>query len=192
MEKRDANGLTEKEFLEAYATKNYPRPYLTADIIVFSEAANPKRVLLIRRKNHPCIECWAFPGGFSQADESLEQTAARELEEETGIVGLCMRPLAPFSRPGRDPRGWIVTEAYVTEVAENQVRPVAGDDAGEAVWFDLFIQNGQVSLKRENTVIEFEYRWNSGRFYIHALSKEQLAFDHAEMLCTALHLYQDR
>ena len=31
---RDKNGLTEEEFLEKYKEKNYPRPYLTADIVV--------------------------------------------------------------------------------------------------------------------------------------------------------------
>ena len=36
MENRDKNGLTEQEFLEVYKKKNYPRPYLTADLVVFS------------------------------------------------------------------------------------------------------------------------------------------------------------
>lgn len=33
MELRDNKGLTEKEFLAIYAKKNYPRPYLTADVV---------------------------------------------------------------------------------------------------------------------------------------------------------------
>ena len=56
MEQRDRNGLTEKEFLEAYAKKNYPRPYVTADLVVFTEGE--PEVLLVRRKGHPYIGRW--------------------------------------------------------------------------------------------------------------------------------------
>lgn len=72
---RDRKGLTEQEFLAEYRKKNYPRPYLTADMIVF----RGEEVLLVRRGGHPYLGYYAFPGGFSQADESMEETAAREL-----------------------------------------------------------------------------------------------------------------
>ena len=103
MEQRDRNGLTEKEFLEAYAKKNYPRPYVTADLVVFTEGE--PEVLLIRRKGHPYIGRWAFPGGFAEPNESVPETALRELREETGIEALSeadIREVGLFSRPGRE------------------------------------------------------------------------------------------
>lgn len=36
MERLDANGMTEREFLAAYVEKSYPKPSLTADILIFS------------------------------------------------------------------------------------------------------------------------------------------------------------
>ena len=62
----------------------YPRPAVTADTLVFS--ADRKEILLIRRKNDPYKGCWAFPGGFLNMDETLEQCARRELMEETTVA----------------------------------------------------------------------------------------------------------
>ena len=50
---RDKNGLTEEEFLEKYKEKNYPRPYLTADIVVIGLKGEQKKLLLIQRGGHP-------------------------------------------------------------------------------------------------------------------------------------------
>ena len=61
----------------------YPRPAVTADCIVFSRYPKPQ-VLLIRRGNEPFKGEWAFPGGFLNMDETVQECARRELEEETG------------------------------------------------------------------------------------------------------------
>jgi 8-oxo-dGTP pyrophosphatase MutT (NUDIX family) len=83
---RDANGLTEAEFLAQYDSSIYPHPSLTADVVIFKdrgEGESPE-VLMIRRKGHPYIGHLALPGGFAEKGESIETSAARELEEETG------------------------------------------------------------------------------------------------------------
>ena len=71
-------------------TYKYPRPAVTADCVVITKDDNPK-VLLIQRGCEPFKECWAFPGGFMNMEETTEQCAIRELEEETGLKvgGLC-------------------------------------------------------------------------------------------------------
>ena len=68
---RDKNGLTEEEFLEKYKEKNYPRPYLTADIVVIGLKGEQKKLLLIQRGGHPFINMWALPGGFSRQTETM-------------------------------------------------------------------------------------------------------------------------
>ena len=134
MEQRDRNGLTEKEFLEAYAKKNYPRPYVTADLVVFTEGE--PEVLLVRRKGHPYIGRWAFPGGFTEEGETLEQSAARELKEETGIDCQFLSQFKAFGDPGRDPRGRTITIVFYAYVDED-TEAVADDDAADVDWFDF-------------------------------------------------------
>ena len=82
MEQLDKNGLTQAEYIEKYRSKNYPKPALTPDIVLLGD--NRTKLLLIKRGGHPFIGQWAFPGGFAEESETIEQTAARELEEETG------------------------------------------------------------------------------------------------------------
>ena len=49
-ELRDARGLTEAEAIARYRSRNYPKPALTADIVVLAKAGEGLKVLLIRRK----------------------------------------------------------------------------------------------------------------------------------------------
>ena len=83
-ERLDARGLTEAEAIARYKSRNYPKPALTADIVVFSRSGAEWKVLLIERGGHPFIGKLALPGGFANENEPIEETAARELEEETG------------------------------------------------------------------------------------------------------------
>ena len=170
-ELRDRNGLTERAFLEAYRQKSYPRPYLTADLVLLSE--NADRVLLIRRKGHPFLGKWAFPGGFVNPDESAFDAALRELAEETGVEGLAesaIREIGLFSKPGRDPRGWIVSDAFAAQVDPASIKAHADDDAADARWFSIE-RNGAALLLRAGDL---------------CLSERDLAFDHADMLRRAL------
>ena len=75
MELKNEDGLTEKEFLAQYRPGNYERPSVTVDMLIFAvdpeaEEEEPE-LLLIRRRNHPCVGQWAIPGGFVNMDESL-------------------------------------------------------------------------------------------------------------------------
>ena len=65
---------------------------------------NALEVLLVKRSNHPSIGFWALPGGFINLREDLEETARRELQEETGVSGLCMEQIAVYGAMDRDPR----------------------------------------------------------------------------------------
>jgi len=114
----------------------YPRPSLTVDIALVTRDAKP-RVLLIRRKADPFRGKWALPGGFVDENERLLDAARRELQEETGVTDSDLEQLHTFGDPGRDPRGWTVSVAFVALVSPEQLKPVAGDDAAEVGWFPL-------------------------------------------------------
>lgn len=169
-ERRDARGLTEAEAIARYKERNYPKPALTADIAVFSFAEETLRVLLIERGGHPFLGKLALPGGFANENEPVEVTAARELEEETGVCGLPLALVGVFSKPGRDPRGWVVSVAFAAVVQGEELRVRGGDDAASAHWYTLVPAEEGLLLTRE------------GRTAV----PDELAFDHGEILQSAL------
>lgn len=113
----------------------YPRPAVTADCIVFSRYPKPQ-VLLIRRGNEPFKGEWAFPGGFLNMDETVQECARRELEEETGLVVQDIHLVGVYSRLERDPRGHTVTPAFLS-IMDYPLDVCGGDDAAQAQWFPL-------------------------------------------------------
>lgn len=81
--------------------------------------------------------------------ENLDETARRELEEETGVKGLVMEQIATYGDYDRDPRTRVITTAYMAVVPENAVKVQAGDDAADAVWCEVNLQ-GVSTEEREN------------------------------------------
>ena len=140
----DAANMTEAEFLAAYRVKDYPRPSVTADLVIFTIIDSILHVLLIQRGGHPFRGFWALPGGFvdvgdaeKDQGEDLEEAAHRELEEETGLPkGSCyLEQLGTFGKAYRDPRTRTITVAYVALV-RSSLAPlvVAQDDAAAVRW----------------------------------------------------------
>lgn len=128
------------------------------------------QVLLIRRGRDPYQGHWALPGGFCEPTESVEQAAARELEEETGVRGVRVAQVATFSAPGRDPRGWVVSVAHLAVVPARRLAEArAGDDARDARWWPMRASG------------EGGYRLESG-----GEAAGELAFDHDQILTKAL------
>lgn len=112
----------------------YPRPALTTDCVVFGFDGADLSVLLIRRANEPFQYAWAFPGGFLEMNETVEEGVLRELREETGIILAFTEQVKVFSAVDRDPRGRIITVAFYTLVKMQDYVPEAGDDASRCKW----------------------------------------------------------
>lgn len=131
------------------------RPTLGTDCVIFTKRKNEWYVLLIERGHEPYKGKWALPGGFMEWNESCEQSAARELQEETLLQNVDLKLVGVFSKPGRDPRGTIVSIAFWGVIDEKTAMVAAhGDDAANHQWFN-----------------------------VNKLPK--LAFDHAEILASA-------
>jgi 8-oxo-dGTP diphosphatase len=126
----------------AVFTYDYPRPSVTVDCVIFGfDARAGLQLLLIRRGVAPYRGMWALPGGFVRVSdkgdqgEDLEGAARRELEEETGIRVSYLEQLFTFGKPARDPRGRVISVAYMALVRANDHHVVGRDDAVEAEWF---------------------------------------------------------
>jgi 8-oxo-dGTP diphosphatase len=157
--------------------KEYPRPSLTADVVVVALGDDGGlRVLFVERARDPFAGAWALPGGFVEPTETVAEAAARELAEETSLRDVRIEELGCFSRPGRDPRGWVVTIAHLALVPVDRIAEVkAGDDAAAAAWLDLTVQPG-------------------GGFVLFYQGERTaaLAFDHGEILARAVGHLQAR
>lgn len=116
----------------------YPRPAVTADCVVFAREGGEAYVLLVERGHEPYRGAWAFPGGFMEMDETAEECATRELREETGLEAApeSLVQIGAFTAVDRDPRGRVVTVAFVCSM-DGRRQVCGGDDAARAEWFPV-------------------------------------------------------
>jgi ADP-ribose pyrophosphatase YjhB (NUDIX family) len=119
VESPDKSRIQESERKYCY---DFPRPAVTVDIVLFAGSENSIEVLLIKRARPPFKGRWAFPGGFVDSDESLDDAAGRELVEETGITGIKLNQLGAFGDPGRDPRGHTVSIVFTALLDDKRSR----------------------------------------------------------------------
>ena len=214
-ELRNRDGLTEKEFLAKYRPGNYERPSVTVDMLVFTvEDVRPPgrsvpdkvlKLLLIRRKNHPFMNQWAIPGGFVNIDESVDAAAARELKEETSVEDVYLEQLYTWGEVNRDPRMRVISTSYLALVPGEGLKPRAGDDAAEAVWFTVRREQQEETegLKTWNLFLESrdhsaEIRYRVTEHFtkngvlmaeetqLLPETRDRLAFDHAKIVNLAL------
>jgi bifunctional NMN adenylyltransferase/nudix hydrolase len=135
----------EYQFIRNYRKKwesaPFPPTLVTADAVVMALG----HVLLIKRKCNPGRGRYALPGGFVNQGETIEKACLRELKEETGLAtgnkelhgSIKMHHV--FDHPLRDPRGRVVTHAFMFELNVKQLPEVKGrDDAVEAFWLPLY------------------------------------------------------
>ncbi len=198
---RDANGLTEKEFLAQYDASRYDRPSVTVDIIIINDG----KILLIRRGGHPCIGKLAFPGGFVEMNEDVYAAARRELLEETGLEAKKLRQLPVASKPDRDPRTRIISVPFLAEV-EDIGALSAGDDAMSASVYNISYKtmnlNGTTLFEINISDASNRYGFKVSKSFdkngiisdpiYKSVGPTPLAGDHAEILAMALdNLYKE-
>lgn len=94
------------------------------------------RYLLVRRGNPPAADLYAFPGGRAEPGETPAETALRELEEETGIIGRNPRLFETYELL---PEAGVAGSHYLLSVfrvdADGDSLIEARSDAIEAGWF---------------------------------------------------------
>ncbi len=134
----------------------YPRPGYTADALIFSRNdARNLTLILIRRGNEPFLGSWALPGGFVNEGETSADAARRELQEETGLAldqTTDVSLVGIYDAPGRDPRGWTISAAYMTFLP-GEPRAQGADDAAEAQWHKIAALP-PLAFDHENIIID--------------------------------------
>ena len=194
--------------------KEYWKPSVTADVVPVNIQAAPFRddgaivnIVLIKRsdKSDAYPNCWAFPGGFLEKGESIEQCAARELNEETGIEAQMLLPVGVFSKPERDPRSQVISHAFLTVLMSTPEQPLQTKAADDAKEIGLFKIKGKFNEKQgtldvnlscvaTGDKIAFAVKFSRGKYglietaieYVKGQGYSELAFDHAEILARAI------
>ena len=118
------------------AKKYISEIFVTVDVVVIRTVNGLKEILLIQRKNEPFKNQWALPGGFVDNHEDLITAARRELEEETSVKVFDLQQIKAYGNPYRDPRGYMVSVAYLATV-DATIQATAADDAKEVKWFNI-------------------------------------------------------
>lgn len=198
--------MDEKIFLEKYDDRKYDKPSVTADINIFSvfdeETDNYRKlsskklkILLIKRGQYPFKDMYALPGGFVKRKETIDQAAFRELKEETNIECDFLQQLRTFSEPDRDPRRWVITCAYMALIDGKKYSVMGGDDAKEALWFEVSLnmqgEDWKLELwhdeKKAEAVLKCDMKSSVSEFSNWRLvSSSNIAFDHALIITTAI------
>lgn len=105
-------------------------PLLAVDAVILFEGG----IVLIRRANPPFQGRYALPGGFVEVGETVEEAVMREASEETGLAIELLGLVGIYSDPGRDPRGHVVSAAFLAE-GRGEILP--GTDARSVEVFPL-------------------------------------------------------
>ena len=107
---------------------NYRDPKVAAVVLVTDDRG---RLLYIRRNHEPVMFRWSWPSGFVDAGERVEDAAAREVREETGIEVEIGELLGVWSTTGEQ----VVVVAYRAVVSGGSLRP--GPEALAAAWIPM-------------------------------------------------------
>lgn len=117
-------------------SRAYPsRPFVGVGVVVLKEDS----VLMVRRGNPPRVGEWSLPGGSQHVGETVRETAAREVAEETGVsIGEphfleVIDAIVPDEQ-GRTQYHYTLIDFYAEWRAGE---PAAADDAAHAEWIPL-------------------------------------------------------
>lgn len=104
------------------------------ELCVGAVATRTNELLMIRRATEPGRGRWSVPGGRVEPGETMAEAVVRELEEETGLAGVC-GGLVGWTEI-LDGHHYVVLDFEVTVL--DRTDPVAGDDAMEASWVPVW------------------------------------------------------
>lgn len=119
------------------------RPHCTACGFVYYQNPAPAAgavivkdecILLVKRSVEPARGDWCIPAGFTEWSEHPQQTAIRELKEETGL-DITITSMFDIFMGMDDPRTHAVLVLYHADIVGGEL--VAGDDADDARYFSF-------------------------------------------------------
>ncbi len=109
-------------------------PLVAVDAVIFTIIEKKLNVLLIKIKYGSFEGEWGVPGGKARINETLDETAKRELREKTGVKNVYLEQLYSFGEIKRDPRARIISVAYFALIDNNNVKLKPTDKYHDIKW----------------------------------------------------------
>ena len=138
----------------------FPRPFTTVDVVIFTVQDDTLQVLLVQRPSdadEPHPGAWALPGGFVNVDldADLHACARRKLQEKTAVASPYLEQLGSWGSASRDPRGWSATHAYFALISSDSVTLAKGANAADVAWFDVdsLLQNPELAFDHADILL---------------------------------------
>ena len=107
-----------KEYLHKFKST------FSIDCVLFGIDEGELKILLIERNELPFKDWWALPGNIVGEEESLDNSAARILQELTGLKNIYMEQYYTFGDIGRHPQGRVISIAYYALIRLNEAKTV--------------------------------------------------------------------
>jgi 8-oxo-dGTP diphosphatase len=92
-------------------------------------------LLLVQRGDAPARGKWSVPGGRVEFGETLRETVAREVREETGLAVEVGEFAGWVERIGDEGTHFVILDFFATPKGSTDLVP--GDDAADARWVPL-------------------------------------------------------
>ena len=141
--------------------------YVTVDVLILTVREGRLRLMLSRRTEAPFRGCWALPGKFIGRNESAEKAVSELMKEMFPVPFGFMEQLYTFSAVNRDPRGRVISAAYLA------ILPASRAQEALDIPFSL-MEDFSVSLDGDG----LRLTGSSGT----ELFPADLAFDHGEII----------
>lgn len=134
----------------------YQNPIPAAGAIVVEN----DQILLVKRAHPPKIGWWCIPAGFMEWREHPEQTAVREVEEETGLLVKLTEFFEVYSGTD-DPRNNAVLLLYLADRVGGKLQ--ASDDAQDVSYFSFDNLPEKIAFdSHEQALADYQRRFRRG------------------------------
>ena len=145
--------------------------YVTVDMLILTIREGKLTLLLSRRKDAPYAGRWALPGRFVGLDESAETTVRNLLGEMLPVEDAFLEQLYTFSEVNRDPRGRVISTAYLVIVPGKRLDDLMKEKKTPFTRFEVTTGTGGLRLAGEDGTV---------------LIGSDLAFDHGRIIETGV------
>ena len=163
--------LTIKEMVRMHEGLSPDQVYVTVDLLILTIRDGMLSLLLSRRRDPPYAGRWALPGRFVGVDESAETAVRKLLDEMLPVKDAFLEQLYTFSEVDRDPRGRVISAAYLVIVPRSKLEALTETGRTSFQRFDVALETDGLRLTASDGTV---------------LTGSGLAFDHGRIIETGV------